>query len=620
MSIGGIVRHGRTRRDAQNLEAHLLKDASEADVEIVNSIAPTLNELLQDMQVARDGAGADAAFLHFHISPSISMTIDQMRRAGEIVRQHFGAVDHPCAMVPHRKDRIGGDGDLHGHFAIQRAYGGKVIPSGFEIIKMETAMRLVEYEFGEKPTLGRHHASSLKWLRANGREDVADWLEAAHGADPERPRSAASPAKRQGLKRKGVELPEAKELIARAWTVSDDAKAFRNALREQGFDVTPGKKDGVFVVTQDGIEIGSVDRLVKEKRAAVAARMKGLDDVAAAEFLTGQVHQAGPEGYRGRVENLSGSEGCPPSVEAGVGTPGPVGGGRGNARSVAGREGSPDADRDCVGRAGAAAPEPRESSRRDPRRERAAWQARRLAAVAGLARMDIAGLRAQLTEAMRPAVDKVTEQLDAREREAKKTFAFSKSPVVEPETLRDARENLAKAQAASTKLFYAKGKDRDEAARQLLLLGEKPTGFKSWITGRTARWKRDAAPHRAVIEDYDGRKAKIEQHIETYGNKIKTHEVSFRPQLNDQLRKREDAATKAKEEFKLLDEARTVLKEHPELAAEGVEGVLAETRRRLDRKSGIDGAPGANGQRVGFLPDAARRRTVEDEPAAPRFR
>lgn len=281
--IGGVVRHGRTRRDAQNLEAHLMKDAVPADVEIYNSVAPNLRELMRDMQTARDAAGADAAFLHIHISPGILMSMDQLRRAAEIVREHFGAADHPCALVPHRKERSGGDGDLHGHLVIARCHDGKVISSGFEKIRLETAMRLVEYELGELPTLGRHHASAVRWMRQNGREDVAAWLVAAHGENPEKPRSAASPAKRQALKRQGVDLPEAREIVKAAWASSDDAKSFRTAMREQGFDVAPGKKDGVFVVTKNGVEIGALDRIVKQKRREVAAKMEGFENVSAAE-------------------------------------------------------------------------------------------------------------------------------------------------------------------------------------------------------------------------------------------------------------------------------------------------------------------------------------------------
>lgn len=275
--IGGIGRHGRTRRDSRNLAAHLMKEQGVA-VEIVNSSAPDLRAVMADMELARDGSSADAAFLHIFISPSRDMSRDELRQAGELVLRHFGAEEHQAAFVYHDKPRRGGEGGRHLHLVVGRiGLDGDVLPAGFEIIRMETAMRIAEFEMGEPATLGRHHASGLRWLRANGREDVADWLEDAHGSDPDKPTSAASPSKRQALARQGLELADAAEVVRSAWSASDGGRSFAVALRAEGLEVVSGKKAGVFVVRHGDVEIGALDRIVKLKRREVAARMEGIE-------------------------------------------------------------------------------------------------------------------------------------------------------------------------------------------------------------------------------------------------------------------------------------------------------------------------------------------------------
>lgn len=275
--IGQVTRHGRTMRDARNLRAHLLKEAY-AQVEIMNSLALDLDEVIYDMLIARDGSRADSAFLHIVISPSSELTSADLRRAAEIVAQHFGASEHQAALVIHEKDRLGGAGTRHGHIVLGRVGpDGQVIPAGFEKIKLETAMRILEVELGERITLGRHHQSAVKWLRENNRLDVVAAMEAAHGSNPDKPTSAASPDKRHKIERQGVNLAASQQAVRDAWACSDDGRPFTQALAESGLSVAPGAKTGVFIVCQGDIEIGALDRLLKQKRRDVAARMKGFN-------------------------------------------------------------------------------------------------------------------------------------------------------------------------------------------------------------------------------------------------------------------------------------------------------------------------------------------------------
>jgi hypothetical protein len=274
--IGGVGRHGRTRRDAANLSAHLLREPG-AVVRIANSVAPDLPSALDDMLLARDGSRASSAFLHVHLSPDLEMSEQQLRQACMIVLSHFGAQDHPAIFVMHEKERKGGSGFRHCHLVVGRVGpDGAVLPSGFEKIRLETAVRIAEFELGERPVLGRHHASAMRWLRQHGRDDVADWLEAAHGLDPAKPAGMASPDKRQAIERQGVKLGAARHAVKTAWLASDTPRAFAAAMTAAGFAVEPGNKAGVWIVKQGDVDVGSLDRILRIKRRDVAAWLSPL--------------------------------------------------------------------------------------------------------------------------------------------------------------------------------------------------------------------------------------------------------------------------------------------------------------------------------------------------------
>jgi hypothetical protein len=269
--IAGVVRHARTRRESRALVTHLLKAENAPRTCVLGgTLANDLPGAVADMERLRNSTSAEAAALHIHLSPSRMMTDAELERAAEIVRDHLGAADHPAAFVVHDKERTGGDGHRHAHLVLGRVSpSGKVLESGFEKIRLETAARIIEHELDEPATLGRHHASVVRWLRNNGRDDVASWLEAAHGPNPDRPKSAASSEKRQALVRQGIDLPDARAGIRDAW-MSGGAEA----IREAGYSIEPGRKSGVFVVARDGVEIGSLDRLTGEKRADIRNAME----------------------------------------------------------------------------------------------------------------------------------------------------------------------------------------------------------------------------------------------------------------------------------------------------------------------------------------------------------
>lgn len=285
--IGLAVPHGRTKQDAQTLAAYLLKDAG-ARVELYNSVAPDLHEIMSDMLLFRDASRADAAFLHMFISPARDMSNSELRKAAEIAIRHFGAEEHPYALVIHEKERTGGKGNRHVHGVVGRVGPkGQIIKPGFEKIRMEAAMRIAEYELGEPCVLGRYHASNVKWLRDHGRDDVADYMVAAFGTNPERPQTTVSAANRNRMQRLGFHAGTVIATVQDAWTKSDNAVTFIAALSDAGLSIIPGLKPDVFIVaSKGGVELMALERILKEDRGVIAAKLKHLNLAKALQAAT----------------------------------------------------------------------------------------------------------------------------------------------------------------------------------------------------------------------------------------------------------------------------------------------------------------------------------------------
>lgn len=273
--IGGVTKFAGGSRDARALAAHLGKPQPNGSAfEAVNSAAADVTALIGEARAMASAAGiANRPFLHIHLSPSGTLDRAQLLRAAEVVCRELGVEDQPWGVELHGKPRASGEGGLHAHIVLGRAgASGKVLPSGFEKIRLETAVRVAEFEVGDAHVLGRHFNSSVKHLEATGRQDVVASMRTAHAGPPPPPRGLSS-EKRQALARGGVDAMVQRKAVQAAWSKSDDGKSFAAALAEAGLELRRGDKEGVWLVAIGRINLGSVDRLVGEKRRDVAARL-----------------------------------------------------------------------------------------------------------------------------------------------------------------------------------------------------------------------------------------------------------------------------------------------------------------------------------------------------------
>lgn len=574
--IGQVTPHGRTGQDGRNLVGHVIGKEPSARVEIMNSLGADLPDVIREMEIMRDGTRAESAYLHIVLSPGTALGDDEIRKAAQIVMKHFDAEDHPAALVFHDKERRGGQGDRHAHLVLGRVGpDGKPLVSGFEKIRLETAVRICEFELGEAPVLGEHFASSVRWLRKNDRVEIADWLESVHGADPDRPRSAASPSKRQALERQGLDLSAARESVKAAWSTADGAAAFHAAMSERGLSVTPGDKSGVWIVRSGETEIGALDRILGEKRKAVAERLQkegkkndvaspapALEAVpvvaekdAAADRPDDPV--ADKQGRTDRLKNRDqGRRDARPVDGRGAG------GARGSDRGLAADPGfHPGPGRDDRDAAGHATGQPRQNG-----------QALALAR-ARLRQHDWTALR----ERAKPALVLVSERLDRWERDI--VLRLQKAQRIRPESIltKGLREGVRKLEAD----LVAANAACDEAFQSMVAI-KRPKGFwtmspKAWFDTWQARGQAEARFEAAKQLRADLRAA------------LKEKRRMVDPALAFDYKERRaerDAVVEAIRERDALDRrllaaARAILRDDPALARKGVEAVLEAARQRL---------------------------------------
>jgi hypothetical protein len=94
----------------------------------------------------------------------------------------------------------------------------------------------------------------------------------------------------QQAKRQGVDPRWLKQSIQECWKLSDDAKAFGQALQDRGFFLARGDKRG-FVVLDHGGEVYSLPKMLGLKTKEVRERLGGdarLPDVAATQKTIGE--------------------------------------------------------------------------------------------------------------------------------------------------------------------------------------------------------------------------------------------------------------------------------------------------------------------------------------------
>jgi hypothetical protein len=578
------TRHGRSGKDARALAAHLAKDAGQESrvVAIGNCPVSDSDQALRYMQAMRDGSQATVAFHHITINPAKPLTDDQRDEAVQRVLAAFGAEDHAHVVWEHaEKRRATGDADQHFHVVLGHVGpDGRALDDAHSYRKLEAVARSLEVDFGHDVVHSRRTAAVMDELRSMGREDVAQWL-ADEGAPDTPPPSATSSRRRAAAAREGIDLPAAQAAVRDAWQASDNPQAFVAALREQGIEIAPGRKAGVFVVSKDGTEIGALDRVVRMKRGELAERMKEVQHVHDADR-----HQAprslgaaavesaparptdGQEGQQARRADLQRGEGRARDLEATPAAPGPAGGPGARGRAAGRDQGlagghpsraqaSDDGDRDLGAGGRRAARRPHEARRR----------VRELAAVRAIGRTDFGSLRKLALDLQRKPEARVEAEL------AERIEAAAPQPLEPSEAALEARQQWK----AENELVKAAERSAKAARERLASLRQnEPRGLFARVSGRRKAWER-------ALDEAEDRHASAKETLnEAYRHRDAARKAETQAKNRDKAQ--HDAAERERRrQREVLEEARRILRERPELAAgrDGMERILRAAESRL---------------------------------------
>lgn len=535
------VRHGRTARDAKNLARHLLRREGNASVEVVSIVGLAATDLSGALAAMRRLAprSASAAFHHISLSPSRSCAAEDLRADAGRVLWEMGVdpAAHPHALVVHGKTSVAGRAPCHAHLIVSHwDLFGQALADGWLHLRLERVAREIEHDRGEALTPGRHDRAVAKALRARGRPEVAAALEAATGAGP--PRAATTLGARQRLRRAGVDDVAARAAIKAAWAGTTGAADFRAALAEAGLSVAQGETPGVWIVTAaGGAVVGALDRIVKQRRAVVAARMEETDDDRTAPALVPAAPKPGNPGTDPDHRPAHGPAPAAPGTPGGAGGAEPAGG---SARDAGGHPCGPAGGGGPAlsDRGGAAPAGPALAPGRGTRSRRV----REGAAARLLARgLNTVTIR---EEAARRYLARRLSEFEAIFHRARQDREAARAPIPEPAAVAEARTREAKAQAVERQ---AQAEAEAARARRDALAALTPTGWRrAWWWARGRLRPHQAALAKATVTARDATDmARVHSQVAngmTFGVAVEEEKAERRRPVEVQRRRQAEAA------------------------------------------------------------------------------
>ncbi|WP_082512918.1 hypothetical protein [Methylobacterium sp. Leaf125] len=305
------------------LAKHLL-NAENDEVSVIPARglgSATLAGQIQELVAGSLGGRTDRPIYHVHIDPDPGISDNPSARARwwALFENEFDLAGQAYCGVEHLKS-----GRLHEH----RVYGlvkpsGKVVDLAWDFARREKCSRIVEHEFGLSPVASKHARSVLSRLRAEGRADVAAWLEASGTTASERPIAPLTPQERLIQDRTGISLDDLRRAALVAWRASDDAASFVAALNASGLDLREGRVGAVIVDAAGTAHLatrllGAAARRLEGTRipaAVVRARLAGFEPK---EARHGSRDRTTPRPAGPRAEGHLGGAGATGSRDGGV--------------------------------------------------------------------------------------------------------------------------------------------------------------------------------------------------------------------------------------------------------------------------------------------------------------
>ena len=284
----------RTRGSAlKKLIAHV-ENADDNDEIVV--LRGTTADLLDAREDARS-FGREYCVRHWIVSPSREATFEKMLEAVDALAAEFGFDPARVFARGHRKPKATAIETLfdgHLHILVPEVVDpvtGRILSSSNDWLRGEKVGKILSHDWGEPFVESAKPTAILAALKRDGRGDVAAAYQAAFPEGGPRPVASFDAASQQRLKRKGLDLPALRVLVAGAFNRAASRTEFEANLLAHGLVCKVGEKPGVYMVeAMDGEQIGSLARLAKVKKAALLKKMEISDAGPAEEAHHGGGH------------------------------------------------------------------------------------------------------------------------------------------------------------------------------------------------------------------------------------------------------------------------------------------------------------------------------------------
>ncbi|MCC4240919.1 relaxase/mobilization nuclease domain-containing protein [Thalassospira povalilytica] len=267
------------------------------------------SQVMEVTQLA-NAAGHKRPVYHVHLDwPADTEMTDGMRADfWQRFEAEFGLENQPFASQIHVKN---GREHEHRQYSLLRD-DGHLVSMKSDFARREKLCRSFEFDHGMELVKGKHNRAVASALRADGRPDVADALDAQGLTAGQPGQSNLSPRQRQQMERTGIDPRQVGLSALAAFKASDSPRAFAAALQEQGLRLAQGDRGAVLVDASGSTHsltrsIGTASKAedgVRIRAAEVRTRLEGLD-LPTVEQVRVEINAAAPgQGPQADQEDL----------------------------------------------------------------------------------------------------------------------------------------------------------------------------------------------------------------------------------------------------------------------------------------------------------------------------
>ena len=247
------------RSGAAQLATHLTNGNDNEKVIFSDSrylIADDVHGALDDMEDIARMSRCEKHLYHISINPSHPLDKKGWHKSWQLYEQEFGLQDNAFIEVTHHKNNR-----THKHRVYERVTQKddgtvKATQLSHTYPRNEKVARLIEYELSKKdrrkPTIGKHNKSVMTRLKAEGREDVVQWLENAKVLEQPRPSSMVNDADRQQEKRTGLSTKQVKADLTEAYENAKNGQVFETLINKKGYFLARGDRRDFVIVDKTG--------------------------------------------------------------------------------------------------------------------------------------------------------------------------------------------------------------------------------------------------------------------------------------------------------------------------------------------------------------------------------